>query len=423
MVDGERQVAKSGCYLYVMCQHSEGIGYELNNPLTVAAFWSEPFYQLLLKSRRRDPLELIPNNVPLEHLLLDPNNYRFQNDERWRSILEERYADAKVQERTLSALRDNADFGISLLKDSIVQNGFVPLELIVVRPFLQDSSRFIVVEGNRRVAALKLIREDNEAGISLPELGLRTLPEEISVLVLDPAIPGNEDATQTLMAIRHVAGVNEWGAYQQARLIVELIGSGEANYTSVGKKLGMSAKEVARRYRASMALSQMQNDDEYSSYAKPHMHGLFQETFATTSVRDWLEWKEDEKRYRNQENLERFYSWISDTGEQKPKITSVFDVRFRLKAILKSPQALEALDNSEYTLEDAFALTSNTTSTKASSVFEAPVKEALKAVTGISASLLRALSAEQVSLLEELKGRIEEAVTMHRQLQETAVDS
>jgi ParB-like chromosome segregation protein Spo0J len=101
-------------------------------------------------------------DVTLGVIFLDPNNPRFET--------KVKVADSSVKELTVqqSALARMDDFGIDDLKESIKKVGFVQIDKIVVRPLKPDG--FVVVEGNRRVAALKsLEKELNEKEIELEE--------------------------------------------------------------------------------------------------------------------------------------------------------------------------------------------------------------------------------------------------------------
>ena len=56
------------------------------------------------------------------------------------------------------------------------------------------------------------------------------------------------------------------------------------------KNCGISSREVARRYRASKALKQMEEDEEFSvSFAEPRLYVFFHEAVSQPKVREWLE--------------------------------------------------------------------------------------------------------------------------------------
>src|SRR5262245_54005982 len=67
-------------------------------------------------------------NVSLDSLLLDPNNFRFQDDEDFVSVEATRFHEPAVQARANDRLKkDVAD-----LKRSIRRSGFIPVERLVV---------------------------------------------------------------------------------------------------------------------------------------------------------------------------------------------------------------------------------------------------------------------------------------------------
>ena len=110
-------------------------------------------------------------SVPIDALFLDPNNPRFISD------LSERvtYSDNQIEEqqsRTLSKFfckatrkndQDEDGTNIHSLYESMVRMGFQPVDRIVVRLIAGSTDKFLVLEGNRRIAAVKTILADYEA--------------------------------------------------------------------------------------------------------------------------------------------------------------------------------------------------------------------------------------------------------------------
>ena len=75
-----------------------------------------------------------PRRLSPSQLLLDPNNYRFHDLVGYSPVNRARYAEVGVQNRALQFLKDTASFDLRALRDSIISNGFVPLEQIVMLP-------------------------------------------------------------------------------------------------------------------------------------------------------------------------------------------------------------------------------------------------------------------------------------------------
>ena len=294
-------------------------------------------------------------------LLLDPNNYRFHDIRGYREVKQKsRYQEPGVQEKALSLLRDTTAFDLGALRDSIRTNGYIPVEQIVVVPYdtTEDgTARYLVIEGNRRAASVKTLLLDNLSGaIDLTE-DVKLSIEKVSVVLLKGADTEISSYQRTLMAIRHVAGIREWGPYQQAKLVVEMFEEEGASLGSVAQKIGISSKEVARRYRASKALRQMEDDEEFSESAEPHLYSFFHEAVSQPKVRDWLGFNNDTYKAENNEARRLFFELLSPTeidGEKRPpKLTSANQQVRQLKDIVSKEYALEVLADPEKTFDDA----------------------------------------------------------------------
>ena len=96
-------------------------------------------------------------SVSLQNLLLDPNNYRFRDADSYVTVEENDVAKPDVQRRTSGLLLGRNAENIRDLNESFKKNGFLPVDQIQVRR-IKDSSKYIVVEGNRRVATLKYLQ-------------------------------------------------------------------------------------------------------------------------------------------------------------------------------------------------------------------------------------------------------------------------
>ena len=118
-------------------------------------------------------MKLEPIMVKPEDLLLDPNNYRFHDLEGYKPVISRsRFADPMVQNRAMYLLQSTEKFELQALKDSILTNGYVPLERIVLEEYddIENRKRYVVVEGNRRVAGIKSLLEDySKAVVDIPE--------------------------------------------------------------------------------------------------------------------------------------------------------------------------------------------------------------------------------------------------------------
>lgn len=310
--------------------------------------------------------ELEQRTLSLEQIFLDPNNPRFWSG-RERKTSESRIPDSKVQEKTKTRIEK---FGVKELRDSILRNGFLPMDRIVVRPIENHGDKYVAVEGNRRLAALKSLHslidagEIDEDGIDDEYLNtLKYSTSNIEVLLYK----GNkgEDISWVLQGIRHISGIKEWSPAQQAILVVDQVNELNSSdkrgvLTRVGQQFGMTAKAVGRLYRVHNALEQMHSDDEYGSKSKDEnltLFTLFDEAYRNSAVRDWLEWNDESQKYRNTTNLKQFYSWILPDEEHlqnKRRIHNPDHVKFLARLLEKKRNDLiGAIERHEMTIEEA----------------------------------------------------------------------
>lgn len=301
---------------------------------------------------------LKPVVVQLHDLLLDPNNPRFSElGEELKAIPEGRFADDKVQASTFEKMKD-PKFDVAELRDTIKTIGFLPMDRLVVRRWKGQSAdgntKFLVVEGNRRVTALKWLVNLHDIGKeSFEEHQLNNLTS-VECLELDTDL-APESATLVLPGLRHVSGVKEWGAYQKAKA-VHALRKGGMGPQEAAQSLGLSTRAANSAYKCFLALEAMKEDEEYGEYAEPKMYSYFEEIFKRNNLRTWLGWNDSEERFTSEDRIREFYGWIVPAREENatPKLPESKSVR-ELSDIISDENALNILRGPEGTLSRAIA--------------------------------------------------------------------
>ncbi len=351
--------------------------------------------------------------VPLRDLMLDPNNFRFSKPGRSVAVAESRFAEEKVQSAALERIKSD---GVGELKLSITENGFVPVERIVVRalPMTEDGLvRYVVVEGNRRTAALKLLEQEHSGGLDLQPAVIDVF-DAVPVLLAEDA---SEDDILAIMGIRHVGGPKEWGGYQSALLVHRLMSRPNMTAREVASRLGLTVNEVNRRFRAFSALTQMLGDDEFGEGVSPEMYPIFHEAVGQPVVREWLGWSVSERAFKHDAHRELFYGWLTQ-GDPEPKIRSYGDVR-ELKLVLDNEDALVALMDDDQSLNDALAIVK----ADAKAVRWLPnVKSTLTSLNEMATDTVEALTDEELNLLSKLKARAAWIIRAHELASESPAD-
>ena len=263
--------------------------------------------------------QLTEKTLQFDQIYLDPNNPRFWTEKTTRDVPDTKIPEDKIQERALNAI---SSLGVRELRDSILRNGFLPLDRIVVRPIADHSDKHVIVEGNRRFAALRTLRQEIEEG-TVDEEGIsddyldRLVNDTNNLDVLIYEGGDTHDISWLLQGIRHISGIRNWEPAQRARLVAEQIDEKNIGFKAAGQTFGLSAQAVGRLYRAYKALEQMRDDEEFSSKARNDYFTLFEGAIQNKDLKEWLGWNNDAWQFENETNLKQFYSWISPDEEQE----------------------------------------------------------------------------------------------------------
>ena len=97
----------------------------------------------------------------INRLLLDPNNYRFRDNRKYEYVNNDQTDDPLVQQKTFDFLTGENNELIQDLITSFKTNGYHDVERIQVKSI---GDKYLVLEGNRRLASLKVLWEDFKVG-------------------------------------------------------------------------------------------------------------------------------------------------------------------------------------------------------------------------------------------------------------------
>ncbi len=276
--------------------------------------------------------EFKQKTIALNDLYLDPNNPRFLeiNMENY-VVPENRIIEDKVQEETLKRML-LPSFEVSSLRDNILEVGFLPIDKVVVRPINGFENKYVVIEGNRRIAALKsIINLENVGKITLSKEEKNDL-ENIDVLLVDNK---DKEASYNMLipGIRHISGVKSWGAYQKALLINKLT-KDKISDEEISNMLGIT-KATVKQSKRSLKLFEMANSLEGDTDVSftPDNYSYFEEAMKSPNIRKWLDIQDDPFECLNKDNLELLISWMKGkynetTGENNsPKLSEAKSMR------------------------------------------------------------------------------------------------
>ncbi len=162
--------------------------------------------------------------MPTEFLDFDPSNPRLVEDG----------IKNPTDSQMILALADMAD--LSEVVESIAANGYIDIEPVIAQ---RVGERWRVLEGNRRLAAIRILQTPSLAkgtGISVPAItpeNLKTL-EEVTVYAVE-----SPDQAREYIGFKHINGPHKWDAIAKGRFA--------ADWYRNEKDSGITIEKIARR--------------------------------------------------------------------------------------------------------------------------------------------------------------------------------
>jgi len=302
------------------------------------------------------PIDPKIHYASLDELSLDPTNPRLGRNNAGRAVTQARVLDLMM------------DWKLDELATSFLESGFWPQEaLLVVEEKLYGKPALVVVEGNRRLAALRYLH-DALAGesasrkweeIARAQHPPRELFERIPYIKL-----GSRDDIEAFLGFRHVTGIMEWRPAEKAEYIARLIENSGMTYREVMRKIGSKTPVVRRHYISYRLLLQMEEQEDISLEKVEEKFSVLYLSLRTAGTQKYLQIDidaEPEKakhpvpRERLQQ-LANFALWLFGNDRTAPIVKESRQVD-AFGVILESKNAVDYLERSERpSFETAFRL-------------------------------------------------------------------
>lgn len=279
--------------------------------------------------------------IPTIDLEFDPQNPRFYRlNDPATGIVEE--------------MLDNE--GIQDLMNSIGQKGYFPGEPLLV--VANNAGKYLVVEGNRRLAATKLLNEE-----FLPPTRRRnSIQQIISEAVVSPPkelpciVYGARKEILRYLGYRHITGIKEWDALSKARYLADIRGQFYSNLSqvdqmrSIARDIGSRSDYVAQLL-ASLGLYIRAEEKKFFDLpmkAEDVEFSYISTAIGYKKIADWLglESKSDiEMPNLNMSNLKRFFSWLFPKDQQGRTIIGESRNLDKLADVVSCAEAVKVLED------------------------------------------------------------------------------
>lgn len=171
-------------------------------------------------------------SVTLDNLQLDPENPRLPT-----TIKRDANSMLQYIARTSS---------ITELMTAIGQHGYFPGEPLIVVPSGKQKNNYVVVEGNRRLTALKLLSKPSlmpkSASIKAAATEAKHKPKAVPCIAFD-----SRDEVIDYLGYRHITGIKQWEPLAKARYIAQYFDSETKRGASTADRYSVVARSIGSR--------------------------------------------------------------------------------------------------------------------------------------------------------------------------------
>jgi hypothetical protein len=320
-------------------------------------------------------------NIPIELLELDPENPRLAKE-----------SQGSTQFDLLSRLYN--EFDIEEVAFSMAENGYFDEEPVVVVPkklpkgfhlvadieqqqkdlqglIEREEIKFVVVEGNRRVATAKLLNDpDSRKKLKIPadfpKPATKAIAEDLKVI---PAIfYSNRKGISAYLGVRHIAGLLKWEVWAKTVYVASRIEEGikahktiEQSIKEVQRQTADRSDVIKKQYLCYKVVITAKEDLNLDINEIKNRFSLVTVALNSPSIRDFVGVKsykdvDFSKRIvpvKKLENLEKLLTWIYGNDGKQPILTDSRQITSRLSPVLADEDATDYLLKYE-NLEDAY---------------------------------------------------------------------
>ncbi|HAU07444.1 MAG: hypothetical protein UW46_C0005G0049 [Candidatus Yanofskybacteria bacterium GW2011_GWF1_44_227] len=307
------------------------------------------------------PKPIDKKEITLDSLVLDDDNPRFGST-----------LNGKSQEEIIEKLAKEKN--LYELIESFRQNGYYEAEPLLVIGDKKSPGKYIVIEGNRRVAALKILFDSNllkKFGFSSPNnLKLEDSLVENLTKHIPVQVYGSRKDLWSYLGFRHIKGPMPWDPYSKALYIVSLHKAG-TSIDEIVERIGDQNALVVKMFNGIKVLQQAERKnliepENIAKFAFSHLYTILGYTntqkFLGLKIKSGTLLKDNPIHEKYIKNLKLLIEFIY--GDKEGKFKSVIrsqnpDIR-QLDAVLSDPKLIADLKvnvNQVGSLSNVFAAT------------------------------------------------------------------
>lgn len=325
-------------------------------------------------------------DLPIDQILLDKLNPRLAKQRESISqldLLKTLFIEYDLEDLALSMSKNGyfdeepiivvSESGINTVNWDSMRTDEIQDELKKV--VFSNSHKFIVVEGNRRVATAQLLANPTlrkQLGIKEHQFPIITDTEILDDIKAIPAIVYNERKyVKPYLGVKHITGLLKWDAFAKAAYIAQSIDDEEYADTPINKRVENIQQQIADRsdvikkqYICYKLLKEAESKFDIDTKKIKQKFSLITVALNSPSIRKYLgvpsyrdvDLNKDIVPDEKGEELENVLTWIYGNEKKSPVLTDSRSIQKELSAVLSSRDATEYLIKSN-NLEEAYERT------------------------------------------------------------------
>jgi hypothetical protein len=298
--------------------------------------------------------------VPIRRLLLDVNNPRLSSG-----------VGAKTQFEVLKVLW--TEMAIDELVLSIAANSFFPEEPLFVIPEkpgddpADNRTKLVVVEGNRRLAAVLILRDD-ELRQKLRATDMPVIDETAKAQLdtLPVSIYESREQLWSFLVFRHINSPMAWDSFSKARYVTHVYDDYGVSLEDIAKRTGDRHSLVVRLYRGYKVVQQVESQGVFNIEDRVRNRFYFSHLYTALSYPEFQEFLgiDDESSLTDNpvpasklSHLGELMTWLYGNRSKNvlPLVQKQNPHLNWLREVINKPESLDAL-RSGYSLERSYEI-------------------------------------------------------------------
>lgn len=277
--------------------------------------------------------------LPVSALRFDPKNPRLPEFE---------LTEDSTESEIIQVLWDAMDVRELVL--SIAASGFFSHEPLIVD---RENGTNVVIEGNRRLAAVRILLTPEEFEFTTADIPEITAQEKQELSEL-PVVIGTRGDSWRYLGFKHVNGPAKWSSYAKAQYIADVHRRFGVRLEDIAKQIGDTHRTVQRLYRGLMVIEQAERMQVFSRDDRWRNHFSFSHLYTGlnySGICDFIglqsdSWDEPEPvpAERSTELGELFLWMYGSKKQERPPVVETQNPHLRqLESVLSSRESVAAL--------------------------------------------------------------------------------